>query len=482
MSKNKNTTRKITIFGLLFSIVYLISEIVFNITLVDFINSPNTEISRFEQLETLGRILSSLGLSIFFMNLFRIKKFAINVLILIVFSGGFYFSQNYMFERILDNMSPTAKLQAYSLGVYRNLAVNSESFDEKDNIYLPDDHKYNEVLNSMIGVALLNPKMNNTVNDYVKEFFDLNLNFSDEELSNIYDKLYSINNNDQVNELWKMYVIENKRYNNYQGFFKKEYEKRFTQSLGLAPNATKDEFIAFLKSKQEGIEKLDDLIIVPENKTLGLNALYLKDIPTYFDKGEWINYIKNYVKKGLDSVALNVDNIDNLPYSKSVISSVVIVPIAIVLSFISIILNICILAGAIHRLFAGLIVVVVLSMFTFHLFAMNYYQLPSWSNSMLHLEKYNVAIFDKAREFLHDRLINDETPNYKNIIRIEKPEIPNLQENYDELNAKFEEFSKQTVEFESQTQIKREDLKIDDEKLEDKGYYGEVDKKNPYLK
>jgi hypothetical protein len=38
-----------------------------------------------------------------------------------------------------------------------------------------------------------------------------------------------------------------------------------------------------------------------------------------------------------------------------------------------------------------------------------------------------------------------------------------------------------TAEFDKGDQVEKSDIKIEDDKLNDKGYYGEVDKANPYL-
>ena len=65
----QNIKSKWAIFGFIFSLVYIFLEITFNLGLIDFINSKNTEISTFNKLETLGRVLSSIGFSLFITKL-----------------------------------------------------------------------------------------------------------------------------------------------------------------------------------------------------------------------------------------------------------------------------------------------------------------------------------------------------------------------------------------------------------------------------
>lgn len=480
MTEENNIKRKLGFWGILFTLLYIFLEISFNIGLVDFVNSKNTEIDRFEQLETLGRILSSLGLSIFLINIFKSRKIFINLGLLIVFSFSLYFTQNYVFNKIIDNMSDESKLQAYSLGVYRNLYINGEIKEEESRIFSDDSNIYNEVVNSMIGVVLLNPELNKNVKNYVSDFFEISLNIPKEDLNDIYEKVNSFQNNSQSEELWKFYTIENKRFNNYNGFFKKEYEKRFIETLGISPNLSKSDFMLYIQSQQKDVYKIENIAIVPENEEIGLKALLLKDIPNYLNKEEWVSYVQSYIEKGIEGIKLSPENINNLPHSRAVISSVVIVPIAIVLSLLSIILNLCLLFGLIHRFIVFTIVLIVGGLSVFHLFAMNYYNLPVWANSIVHLEKYNIIIFEKYRNIIHDKFINDENPNINNIIKIEKPTMPDIQSNYAQLQIKFEEFNKSTAEFEADNNKHRNDLKIENEKLNEKGYYGEVDKTNPY--
>lgn len=478
---NKTKRKRLGLFSILFVCLYLFLEITFNISLVDFSNSKNTEIARFDQLELLGRVLSSLGLSLFIVNLFKIKHLVYNAGLIIILSVGMYFTQNHFFNQLIDNMSPQAKVQAYSLGVYRNLYINNEipSNDGSVNIFINEDTTYNQVLNSMIGAVLLSDEMNDKVEKHITNFFDVNFSIPSEALYEFYDRLDALKNNTQTEELWKFYVIENKRFNNYQGFFKNEYENRFKNAIGMSPNLTKEEFLSFIQSQQKENFNLDELVVVPENKALGLKPLLVKDIPSYLNRDEWVNYVNKYIDKQIDHVKLNTYNIDNLPHSRAIIASVVIVPIAIVLSFLSIVLNICTLLNVIHRKISYFVIIVFIGAFIVHLFINNHYSLPVYANSMINLEKYNVMIFSDYKQFLHNKLINDEAPNDQNIIRVEKPQFPDVEANYTELRNKFEEFNKQTSEFENGNKL-RQDLKIDDKKLENTGYYGELNKENPY--
>lgn len=478
--KSESKKKRIGFLAFLFTVIYVFLECTFNIGLVDATNSPNTEIETFNHLETLGRVLSSLGFAIFIVNIFKVRRFVYSLILLVIFSGSFYGLQNYTFNKILDNMSRSAKVQAYSLGVYRNLAINSE-ISTPDSIYNEDNKYYNDILNSTFGIILFNPDLNDKVSQYTTDFFEVNLSIPNEELESIFDKISALKNNEYSEELWKQYVIENKRFNNYHGFFKEAYERKFEETLGLKPNLTKEDFLSAIQNKQGDMDKIDEVVIVPANQKLGIEPLYLKDIPSYIkEKNEWVNYVQKHVEKQVGKLKLSEENIDNLPHSRDIISSVVIVPIAVILSLVSIILNTCILVSVFHRVIGYMIGIVAIIIVLVHSFMMNYYSLPFWANGAIHLEKYSAIALNPYRSFLHAIFINDEEPNRDNIIKIEKPEVPNFDLNYSELINKFEDFNRKTSEFEGQQS--RKDLNINEEKLEDQGYYGEVNKENPYLK
>lgn len=475
--------KRIGWFSILFTIIYLFLEITFNIGLVDFINSKNTEISTFNKLETLGRILSSVGLSLFLINLIKVNNYKYKIFAFLILAPSLYFTQNYVFNKIVDGMSNESKLAAYSLGVYRNIYINHEDKDgDKDfiNVFTSKDEKYNEIVNSMIGVMLYNKDSKDQVDSYIKNFFKLNMSIKNEDLEDVYDKISKVENEDKLNDMWKRYVIESKRYNNYNGFFKQEYHKKFVENIGIEPNLSKDQFISYIKSKNTDSQKIGNIAIVPENKSLGISALYLKDIPENLNKEQWVNYIQNYISKSIENVSYNSDNIDRLPHSKAIINSVIIVPIAIILSLLSILLNIGILFSAISRkislIWFGLSVIFFVSL----MFISNYYSLPKLMNGFIGFEKNYISLLSSYRSKIHNKFINDENPNHEDIIVIKKPVIPDLQKNYDQLDKKFEEFNKMTAEFDKGEQNKDSDLKIDDDKLNDKGYYGEVNKVNPY--
>ena len=472
-------TEKSGILLIIFTVAYLFFEITFNIGLVDFINSKNTEIGTFNKLETLGRLLSSVGLSLFILNVVKIKKNAVKAISFVALLFALYFTQNYVFNKIVDGLPDETKLSAYSFGVYRNVYLNNsdKSAGFKD-IFSADAPHYNEVSNAMIGVLLYNKEKDEQVENYVKDFFKTSFSLNSDDLGNVYDKLSAVSDNGKVNNLWDRYYIESKKYNNYTGLFKSEYHKKFVEAIGIEPNLTKDQFVEALKQKDPNMQKINNVAIVPENKAIGMDPLYLKDIPQGLTKEQWVDYVKGYIKKALDKVAYEKQNVNNFPHAKSIISSVIIVPIAIILSFLSIILNIGVVISFVSKRFGFVWYLVVVLGFAVMSFMSNYYKLPKAVNGFMHMEDNYITLMKPYRAMIHHTFVNDKDPNKNDIIVISKPTVPDVKANYDEIEAKFSNLSKASSGF--NVPVQDNSVKIDESKLKDRGYYGEVNKANPY--
>lgn len=475
-----NNKYLMTLFAFIFSVIYIFLEITFNIGLIDFINSKNTEIDVFQNLERLGRILASLGFALFTIKLLKSMFKKMNNVIVtlgfILLAIGFYNIQTMAFNRILDNMNAEQKLLAYNIGVHRTLSLNGQI-----NLSLlnKEDPVYDSIVNSMI--FLLNNDKNQTlIQKSNEDFFNIHYEIDKKMFGNIYDKLESVNSNEKFHEYYKVYKIESKRYENSNDLFKDKYKENFIKTIGLEPSLSESEFVKQLKEQQlkkSGVD-LKNIVIIPENKTIGLKALKLGDIPSDLTKDQWINFVNNHIEKALESVKLNMENVKDLPYSHNIISSVVITPIAIVLSLASIILNIGLLIGKRYPLLTGFWFAIVMT--NFILFSYNPYNLNLVINKTIGVEKTLLSLTKPYKDFIHKTFVNDNNvPTFK-VIRIEKPKMPKVEDRSQEINTLFEKLKNSNNQIDN-SKI-NENMYVDDNKINEKNYYGELNKKNPYAK
>lgn len=462
----------------LFSITYIFLEITFNIGLIDFINSKNTEINVFQNLERLGRILASLGFSLFLVKLLNyfikgIKK-SIIILSFVIFSITFYNIQTIIFEKIIDNMSSEQKFLAYNIGVHRILFLNGQT----DFSLLSNKEKnYDTIINSML-ILLQSENNNNKIINANKKYFTVNYDFDHKMFENIYDKLQKVDNEKNIKEYYNIYRIESKRYENSNGLFKNKYKENFIKTIGIEPSLSEEDFIAKIKEQQEnkaGI-KLNNIILVPENKDIGMKELKLGDIPQNLTKEKWVSFIHEHIITAIDKVKMDKKNVDNLPYSRNIISSVVITPIAIILSLLSIILNIGLLIGkkSMRLMYGWLIIILGYGIY----FNYNPYNINPVVNKIIGVENILLTTTQPYKNIIHKTFVNDNNPNTFNIIRIKKPEIPTEQLNSNKIEKVFNELKEKNNGMENIN--KNKNLYIDENKVNDKNYYGELNKKNPY--
>lgn len=470
--------------GLVFSVVYILLEITFNIGLVDFINSKNTEISVFDKLETLGRILSSVGFSLFIVKVLNgIVKMSkqITGVLFIVICAVFYFGETIVFNKIVDNLSTEQKFNAYSFGVYRNLSLNSQI---ASNVTKSEDEDYTLVVNSMIGILANKPEVKDKIQKDIQDFFAFELNVDAASLGDIYDKiqLSKTDFSGKYDDFWKLYVIESRRYENYEGFYKNKYRENFIKTIGVEPSLDKESFIAAIKAKHTATPNLSNIEIIKKNDKLNMTSLRLGDIPANLNKQQWVLFIQNHVQDAVNRSKFAPQNVDNLPHARNIISSVVITPIAIILSLVSVVLNTVLLVMKLSRI-AGIIVAAAVIIIT-SLWSYNPYNLNSILNRIMGLETQFIRVLSPYKSFIHHRFVNDRNPNLFDIVRIEKPKIPSMSDNATELNKKFEALKTENNKTDEKNgdAIKKQSSQIyvDDKKLNNSGYYGELNKKNPY--
>lgn len=492
---NKNT---IAIGSVLFTALYIFAELTFNLGLVDFLNSKNTEMDTFKSLETFGRLLSSVGVGLLVVKLacFIYRKInkqevietSFKAVVFMLTAIVFYLGQTSIFNSILNNMSQEQSLNAYAFGVYRNLNLNNQI---NLKVLKNENKEYDDVIVSMLGVLTTNPNLEKEVTNSVKSFFYAENNLDQKLIGRIYDEMQFKMPN--VDKYWGIYAVESRRYESYNGYNKESYRKKFQEQIGMPPSLSKKEFENRLKSKMMGDKSsLNSIVIVPANEALKMKSLKIGDIPEGLNRKSWINYVNNHINSALEKSRFKKENVHSLPHSREIISSVVITPIAVIISMIALFLNICTLITSLSAPLGKLAVIPgVLTAGLFALFINNWsynpYHLNENLNKLIGSETKLVKMFNGYRGVIHNMFVNDNNPNQYQLIRLEKPKMPDMSNMKADLDAKFASLKK-TGDIEDISQVKildkaAEQIKVDINELEkNKYYYGELNKKNPYVK
>lgn len=471
--------RLLIIFPLLFSLLYIGMELSFNLTLIDFLNSKNTEISDFENLETFGRVLSSIGLAIALLGIFFrkvIKSKGIFCMAAVTVAVAIYMLQTAIFEKIVENLPPEQKVTAYSMGVYRNLNLNDQ-VDLK--IFNGQDPSYDSVVNSMFAALLSNETLSESVKASVTQFFKAENTIDQASLIDAYQQIHK--NLPNLDAYWGVYAIESKKYENFPNIGKQIYRQRFVNTLGIEPSLSRMEFNAEMNKRFTNKAEIDSIVIVPAFENFNIPALTLGQIPSGLGEQAWVAYVNQHIDSAIAKTELSTVNVEGLPHSKNIINSVVITPIAVALSLIALISNICLLIGRKSKVHAGVVLGIAVTVGL--TWGYNPYGMHPALNHLAGLQTQFVKVLAPYQAMLHDMFIDDSHGETHNVVRIDKPTIPDMSDSKAELDKKFSEMSSGSMD--SQTQSlddASKSIAVDHERLKDKGYFGMSNTVNPYAK
>lgn len=457
---------------ILFTAVYLLCEVIYNLGLVEFLSSKNTEISVFENLETFGKVLSSIGLSLIFIML--VKNSKTKLIAFAVLVPVLYMCETFGFHHLVDSLPTETKVAGYYSGVYRNAVINGSIPDSQLSELTP----YNRVMLSNI-MAL------STNKDVIRKKVDELLYKAPESkeivaLYSNYQKLTST-----IEPYYSTYAITSKRWGGFEGKAKEAIDKEFIKRSGLPQGLNKEQFYSAVAEKSPSFKAYLETVIIPGDEKFGIAEIKGKDIPLGMNQEQFKVFVELKIKDILSKTAINEANFDKLPHSYNLISSVFIPPLAIFLSLLSIILNASILCIEISSLVktkvlklclyisAGIPTLVAVAVFSASTF--NPYKLSEPLNRIHGIEATLYEALNPVASLIHSVAINDVAPNEGQIVRIKKPEAIN----FSDLEAKMGEL-KSISNQELPTIDER--ITADSERLEnDKSYFGEVKTNiNPY--
>lgn len=292
----------------------------------------------------------------------------------------------------------------------------------------------------MLGILVNKEETKTLVQNETKKFFAVEYHLDRTSLSEVYDKIQPLTlNPEMLHDYYKRYVIESRRFENYHGAFKNKYKENFTNTIGIEPSLDESSFNEALKQKHKPSVDLGAIVIVPRNDKIKMPQLTLADIPEDLSKEQWIDYINNHVQSAINKTSLNTENIDNLPHARNIISSVIITPIAIILSLISIVLNTGALLSKRYKIigfaFVGIISLIAM------MWSYNPYSVNPILNKVIGLETHMVKGLSFYKDAIHRAFVNDDNPNLFDVVRIEKPKLPDISASTDAIKEKFEALS-----------------------------------------
>lgn len=441
---------------LIITILYLILEVIYNIGLVEFLTSKNTEIAVYDLLENFGKTLSAIGVSLVVTKFIASDKKKLLVacgLIPFVFVA-----ETIAFDKIVDALTPETKVASYYAGVYRNTVLNNTIEDKQLSRLTP----YNRVVLADIASYAATKSVRSSVDSM------LYATMSDSTVDGMFFSYAAMS--DSINALYQVYALESKKILEFKGQLGEELVYRFKKkSGGIAPGLDREEFFKEVSVKSPSLAKFNSTVFMQANAKLGIPALKGSDIPLGLDKRAFGEFIKGRVSLAQEKTKINPQTVMSLPFARELISSVVIPPIALLLSFVSIVLNTSLVLFSVRKwlvVLPGAVVAVAIVVGS-----PNPYGFSPSLHGAISLEAHFYQVMAPAAGALHAVFINDKAPNSAGLIVIKKPDPIN-----------FEDLKKQMAAMEAD-QVKTDvdtRLQVDEKKLKsDSAYYGELKTGHP---
>lgn len=425
---------------IIITILYLLLEVIYNIGLVEFLSSKNTEIQTFNMLENLGKFLSAVGITLLVLKFVKSKHLYVAAVLVPVL----FMVESFGFNYLVNSLSPQNKLSAYYAGVYRNIVLNGS---------VPDDLLSSDSALARVTVASLRPA-SSQLEPVDRLLFSKVPVFQVEELYPTYEKL-----SQTIGPYYGVYAVESRKLEDVPKFAMGEVRRRFMEkSDGIEPGLSKQDFYKALSRKHASVKKFTSQVFIEPNPKLGIVGVTGASLPLGMSKQDLDTYMKGQIVDAFNKSKFTTKNVDNLPHSFDLISSVVVPPIALILSMASIILNASVVLWSFKKELVavpGAFVVV---------------SLVCSGGSLTHIERDFYVLATPVAMTMHKLFINDTNPNYQNIIVVKKSE-----------EIDFNDLSKIAENMKSSDlPTQNLEIKVDEGKLKDKSYFGELKKKKLY--
>jgi hypothetical protein len=402
------------------TVLYLLCEVVYNLGLVEFLTSKNTEISVYNMLEDFGKFLSSAGLTLIivkFLNEDKHKLIAACALIPV-----FFVTETVVFDHIVDNLSAKTKVEAYYAGVFRNGVLNGTI--EGKSLAAPTP--YNRVVLVDIASYGAGAAVRSSVDGLL---YGANAKL---EVDGLYQNYANLS--ERLNPLYDLYALESKKVADFKGRLADEATRRFeAKSHGIAPGLSRAQFFQALGRQSPSVARFNSTVFIASNEKLGIQGVKGSDLPLGMDKSAFAAFIHDQVAEASSKSRILESTVANLPYARELVASVVIPPIALLLSFCSIVLNSSVLLYSFKKPLAfvlGVLVVVAA-----YMAGPNVYELREPIHRAVVLEASFYRALSPVASAIHASFINDSKPNMAEVIVVKKPEPINFSDLAEQLQS-----------------------------------------------
>lgn len=312
--------------------IYLVIEWFYNQHLLQLLTYPDINEDQFNVTEVFGKILAAFGINFVIKELFKYKGI-VGFLVGVVVA---YIGLTMSFEYALNNAPEEYRYSSYYSSAYRSDVVKGE--DKNKILQINSDSWYTKPMLLSLFFTTIDTNDWKTYEEETQKTSNKYVNKISADKESYWAKYQRAENGRQrLQKGWNQYQLAQYKYNRYKyGRHKDIAYKKFIEKVGLKPDlnepmyyrAAGKEYMVFLETKFfDGVEKA------------GISPIYGKDIPNYMNKAAFFNYLDTKVNMTRTAVAPKVSEIKRNRLSKNALATIIIPPISLTLSFLSIVLN-----------------------------------------------------------------------------------------------------------------------------------------------
>lgn len=321
-------------------ITYLFVEWIYNQHLLEVLLREKISPQAFENTEIFGKIIASFGINFFFYKLFKYsyKYFLVGIVVT-------YFLLTSLFTYAINSFSDEFRHSSYYSMLYRSEVLQNKDKNNLLNNSSVAYHWYEKGLLMSYFVFTLKENDWKSYEQSVKTPIEKEINKQKNDFNQMWQQYQNVSLlKKKLDKGYEGYTKLMAKYNSYRyGSYKNVALKKFLKhSGGLPPDLTQEEFF----KKAPGAKIYNDFI----NKTFYKGSsdfltspIYGKDITLHLKKSEFKKYMETLLNDKLTQLAPNVNNIRVNTQSETPVAVLIIPPVSIFLSLVSIILNLFLL-------------------------------------------------------------------------------------------------------------------------------------------
>lgn len=335
------TQRKLPIFWTVIILGYLFMEWVYNQHLLHLLEYPSVTAAQFEWTEMFGKAIASVGLNLVLAKCYRrsgIVKFAIGVVLA-------YLALSWLFDKVIESFPDEFRHSSYYGAMHRKTVVEGND-DGRILTFTKEQAWYVRPLVLSQYYLALQDRQWTSIESKLRKPLDSKF----DSVAKNKTKLWS--QYDQAEEIrqyvdvgWQGYkeaMSTYARYENDPRYSKKAYDT-FVSRVGSKPGLTRDQFI---KARIPKYHAYLETILVEGNTQLRIDTIRGKDLPLRMDEKAFYRYLDNTARNIRTTVAPTTKEILDNAASKDAVALLVIPPISMGLSLLSISINLVALACA----------------------------------------------------------------------------------------------------------------------------------------